>query len=55
MQNVITFEMRLVGDIVEAKGISVFRKRLDTFREVRVIRETEQKWCGCNLWFGNSL
>lgn len=54
MQNVIMFEMRLVGDIVEAKGISVFKKRLDTFKEVRTILGTEHTWCGCNLWLGNS-
>lgn len=40
MQNVIMLEMRLVGDTVENKVISMFKKRLDTFSEVRMILGT---------------
>lgn len=40
MQNVIMLEMRLVGDTVENKAISMFKKRLDTFSEVRMILGT---------------
>lgn len=37
----ITFEIKLVWDIVEAKGICVFRKRLHACKEVRMILGTE--------------
>lgn len=47
--------MRLVGGVAEAKGISVFKERLDPYKEVRMISGTKYKWCLCNRGFGNSL